>query len=58
MLKLIEAWLERTPGLVMHSDSENGDKIEINYFKEEYQKSVNKFLEDTYLNPAEVDFKN
>ena len=54
LLKLIEAWLERTPGLVIQKDNENGNKIEINHFKEEYEKAVNRYLKESYLDPAEV----
>ncbi len=54
LLKLIEKWLERTPGLVIHSDDQNGSKVESNRFKEAYEKSVYRFLKDTYMDPAEV----
>ena len=54
LLKLIEKWLERTPGLVIHSDDKNGSKVESNHFKDAYEKSVYKFLKDTYMDPAEV----
>jgi hypothetical protein len=54
LLKLIEAWLERTPGLVTFDYNENGNKVEDNYLLKEYEKSVNKYLKDTYVTPAEV----
>ncbi len=47
LLKTIEAWLERTPGL---SFGESED----NYLLKEYEKSVNKYLKDTYVTAAEV----
>jgi hypothetical protein len=53
LLKLIDAWLERTPGLVTF-DSENGNKVEENFLLKEYEKSVRAFLHDTYVKPAEV----
>ena len=52
MLKLIEAWLERTPGLTHYEHGEDGAKIEYNYLLKEYEKSVNRYLTDTYVNPA------
>jgi hypothetical protein len=54
LLKLIEAWLERTPGLVTFDYNEHGGKIEYNYLLQEYEKSVNNYLKDSYLVPAEV----
>lgn len=54
LLKLIEAWLERTPGLVTFDYNEHGSKIEYNYLLQEYEKSVNQYLRDSYLVPAEV----
>jgi hypothetical protein len=54
LLKLIEAWLERTPGLVIQKNNESGNKVEINHFKEEYEIAVRRYLKDTYLDPAEV----
>jgi tryptophan 2,3-dioxygenase len=53
LLRLIEAWLERTPGLVTFENAENGNKVEDNFFCKEYEKSVNKYLTDTYLTPAD-----
>ncbi len=53
LLKLIVAWLERTPGLVTHDYCENGNKVEDNFFLKEYEKSVQKYLYDTYITPAE-----
>lgn len=57
MLKLIEAWLERTPGLVTFDYNEQGSKIEYNYLLKEYEKSVNQYLKDTYVTPAQVKCK-
>ena len=54
LLKLIEAWLERTPGLVTFDYTENGHKVEDNYLLKEYEKSVNKFLSDSFVKAAEV----
>jgi tryptophan 2,3-dioxygenase len=54
LLKLIQAWLERTPGLVSVDYTECGKQIEYNYLLREYEKSVNKYLKDTYVTPAEV----
>ena len=54
LLKLIEAWLERTPGLVIKKDNENGNKVEINHFRDEYEKAVITYLKESYLDPAEV----
>lgn len=54
MLKLIIAWLERTPGLVTFDYTENGNKVEDNFMLKEYEKSVHKYLRDTYVNAAEV----
>lgn len=54
LLKLIIAWLERTPGLVTVDVNEHGGKIEYNYLLKEYEKSVNKYLTDTYVTPAQV----
>ena len=53
LLKLIVAWLERTPGLVTFDTRENGSKVEDNFFLKEYEKNVHKYLADTYLTPAE-----
>lgn len=53
LLKLIEAWLERTPGLVTFDYNEHGSKIEYNYLLQEYEKSVSQYLKDSYLVPAE-----
>lgn len=53
LLKLINAWLERTPGLVTCEQTENGSK-EYNYLLKEYEKSVNEYLEDTYVKAAQV----
>lgn len=53
LLKLIEAWLERTPGLVTFDYTENGHKVEDNYLLKEYEKSVNKFLSDSFVKAAE-----
>ncbi|RMZ93288.1 tryptophan 2-3-dioxygenase, partial [Brachionus plicatilis] len=52
LLKLINAWLERTPGLVTCEQTENGSK-EYNYLLKEYEKSVNEYLEDTYVKAAQ-----
>jgi tryptophan 2,3-dioxygenase len=54
LLKLIEAWLERTPGLVIKKDNENGNQVEINHFRDEYEKAVHTYLKESYLDPAEV----
>jgi hypothetical protein len=54
LLKLIEAWLERTPGLVAVDYNEHGSKIEYNYLLQEYEKSVTKYLQESYIGPAEV----
>lgn len=43
LFKLLEAWLERTPGL---------EKSEFNFW-EKYRKSVNRWLEDSWLKAAE-----
>ena len=53
LLKLINAWLERTPGLVTCEETENGSK-EYNYLLKEYEKSVNQYLKDTYVKAAQV----
>jgi len=53
LLKLIEAWLERTPGLVTFDYNEHGSKIEYNYLLQEYEKSVSQYLKDSYLTPAD-----
>lgn len=54
LLKLIEAWLERTPGLVTHKHDEEGNKVEIQHFRDEYEKAVRQYCKDIYLDPAEV----
>jgi hypothetical protein len=54
LLKTIEAWLERTPGLATYDYTETGNKIEDNFLLKEYEKSVNRYLKDTYVLPAEV----
>ena len=54
LLKTIEAWLERTPGLATYDYTESGNKVEDNYLLKEYEKSVNRYLKDTYVTPAEV----
>ncbi len=54
LLKLIDAWLERTPGLVSFGVNESGNKVEYNYLLKEYEKSVHRYLKDTYVTPAEV----
>ena len=57
LLKLIDAWLARTPGLVTHNINEQtGKQVEYNYMCKEYEKSVNQYLIDTYVKPAEVMF--
>lgn len=53
LLKLIDAWLARTPGLVNYDINESGKQVEYNYMCKEYEKSVNQYLIDTYLIPAE-----
>lgn len=58
MLKLIEAWLERTPGLVSFDYTENGSKVEYNYLLKEYEKNVNQYLMDTYVKAAQVSLYN
>lgn len=58
LLKLVEAWLERTPGLVKYDYTENGSKVEYNYLLQEYEKGVTQYLKDSYLIPAEVKIKN
>jgi len=55
LLKLIDAWLERTPGLVSFDYNENGNKVEYNYLLKEYEKSVHRYLHDTYVAPAEAE---
>jgi len=54
LLRLIDNWLARTPGLVSSDISEDGSKVEYNYMCTEYEKSVKQYLIDTYVNPAEV----
>ena len=54
LLKLIDAWLSRTPGLVSYDVNESGNKVEYNYMCKEYEKSVRRYLIDTYVKPAEV----
>lgn len=56
LLKLIDAWLARTPGLVNYDINESGNKVEYNYMCKEYEKSVNQYLIDTYVKPAEVSY--
>jgi len=53
LLKLINAWLERTPGLVSFDVNEKGTRVEYNYLLKEYEKSVHRYLKDTYVTPAE-----
>lgn len=53
LLKLINAWLERTPGLVSFDVNESGNKVEYNNLLKEYEQSVHKYLRDTYVNSAE-----
>jgi len=53
LLRLIDAWLARTPGLVSSNVNPDGSKVEYNYMCREYEKSVNQYLVDTYLKPAE-----
>lgn len=53
LLKLIDAWLARTPGLVSYDINESGKQVEYNYMCTEYEKSVNQYLIDTYVKPAE-----
>ena len=54
LLRLIDAWLARTPGLVSYDINESGKQVEYNYMCKEYEKSVNEYLIDTYVKPAEV----
>ena len=54
LLKLIEAWLERTPGLVTLDYTENGHKVEDNFLLKEYEKGVKQFLHDSFIKAAEV----
>ncbi len=58
LLRTIEAWLERTPGLATYDYTESGNKIEDNFLLKEYEKSVNRYLKDTYVTPAEVLLNN
>lgn len=53
LLKLIDAWLARTPGLVSFDINESGKRVEYNYMCKEYERSVNQYLVDTYVKPAE-----
>lgn len=53
LLNLITKWLERTPGLVTFDVNESGNQVEDNFFLNEYEKSVHRYLNDTYLVPAE-----
>ena len=56
LLKIIVAWLERTPGLATYESNDQGNEVEANYLLKEYEKSVNQYLRDTYVIPAEVCF--
>ena len=55
LLKLIEAWLERTPCLVSHRIDKEGKRKEINFFLLEFQKGFNSYLQDNFLDPIEVE---
>jgi hypothetical protein len=55
-LKLIEAWLERTPCLVSHEYDHNGKRNEINFFLQKFQKGFQKYVNDTYVKRIEVIF--
>jgi hypothetical protein len=54
LLKLIEAWLERTPCLVTHEYDENCTRNEINFFLQKYKTGFQSFLTDTYIQPIQV----
>ena len=54
-LKLIEAWLERTPCLVSHEYDHNGTRNEINFFLQKFQNGFQKYINDTYVKKIEVD---
>ena len=54
LLKLINAWLERTPGLVSFDVNESGNKVEYNNLLKEYEESAQRYLRDTYVKTAEV----
>jgi tryptophan 2,3-dioxygenase len=56
LLKLVEAWLERTPCLVSVNMDKDGTKNEINFFLREFKKGFERYLKDTYLDPIEVVF--
>jgi hypothetical protein len=53
LIKLVEAWLERTPCLTKLT-IENGKRVEKNYFLEEFKKGFDRYMYDSYVKPAEV----
>lgn len=55
LLKLIEAWLERTPCLVSYKYDKEGNKNETNFFLNEFQKGFERYIQDTYLKPIEIE---
>lgn len=53
LLRLIDDWLARTPGLVSSDVGEDGSTVEYNFMCKEYEKSVKQYLIDTYVKPAD-----
>jgi tryptophan 2,3-dioxygenase len=56
LLKLIEAWLERTPCLVTHEYDANCTRNEINFFLQKFKYGFELYVNDTYIQPIQVKF--
>ena len=54
MVKLIEAWLERTPCLTRTAFDQNGNEFEQNDFLEQFGKGFELYIQETFINPLEV----
>ncbi len=54
LVRLIEAWLERTPCLVKMAVDKNGKRYEQNYFLDEFRKGFDRYMHETFVKPYEV----
>jgi hypothetical protein len=55
VVRLIEAWLERTPCLVKQALDMNGKRYEQNYFLDEFRRGFDRYILDTFVKPYEVE---
>jgi hypothetical protein len=54
LVRLIEAWLERTPCLVKQAIDSKGKRYEQNYFLDEFRKGFDRYIYETFVKPYEV----